>query len=179
MTASERRLLLLSSVLVAGFISIIGVKKFREWGRKLDAREHSAGLQMIEAEVLMEQAAEWKQREAWIAGQQPQFQSESETTQEFLDYVVKQAAAAGVTITNKQYNAPLTSEWHTQFGVDVTVKGKLPQVFRMVHSMQSPASFRVIPYLKVTPDRDDVESVICSMKCWRWYQPRSTARSTL
>ena len=160
MSTNEHRLLALFAALVLSFASIVGVKQLRAWSSRLEQQEHTQSLRKIEADALLEQATVWKQREAWVAEHQPRYESESVTTQELFDFVDKQAKQAGLTITSIQYKTPLLSGWHAQFGVDVTVKGKLPQVFRFVYDLQNPADFRVIPYLKVTPDKDDAESVL-------------------
>lgn len=179
MSANERRLLSVFVLLLLVFASIFGIKQLGKWSARLGQQEHAIELRKIEADALLAQADYWKQSEAWLKEQQPSFESESETTQELLDFAVKEAAQAGVTITNKQYQKTESTAWYSQFGVTLTVKGKLPEVFRWVNSLQNqPSAFRVIPFLKVTPDKDDAEAVLCSLQCWRWYQPHTDAKTT-
>lgn len=178
MNANERRLLFVFVLLLVGFASIIGIKELSKWKARLDQQEHALELRKIEADALLAQSDYWKQSEAWLKEKQPSFEHEAETQQELFDFAVKEAAQAGLTITNKQYQKPVSTPWREQFGVTLTVKGKLPEVFRWVNNLQNPPSaFRVIPYLKVTPDKDDAEAVLCSLQCWRWYQPHTDAKT--
>jgi hypothetical protein len=179
MSRNERLLLVVFAALLVIFASFIGIKQFKSWRSRMDEREHRLSLQRIEADALMQDAPLWKQRDAWISEHQPRYESESETTQELLDFATRQAAQAGLTVESKQYQKPRDSAHHRQFGVTLVVKGKFPQVFRWIYDLQTPTSFRVVPYLKVIPDKDDPQSVVCSIQFWRWYQPVTAKTSAL
>lgn len=171
MNPNERRLLVVFATLLVIFTSVMGVKRLKAWSSQIEKREHALSLQQIEADALTQDATLWKERDAWIVGQQPRFESESETSQELLDFATRQATQAGLTVESKQYQKPQDGSHHRQFGVTLVVKGKFPQVFRWIYDLQTPGAFRVVPYLKVIPDKEDPQSVLCSIQFWRWYQP--------
>ncbi len=178
MSRNERRLLVAFVALLVIFASFIGVKQLQAWSARLDQKAHLLSLQRIEADALMQDSVVWEKRAAWISEHQPRFESESETTQDLLDFATQKATQAGLTVQSKQYQKPHNSDHLKQFGVTLTVKGNLPQVFRWIYDLQTPTSFRVVPYMKVTPDKDDAQSVLCSIQFWRWYQvtpPKTTA----
>lgn len=177
MNPNERRLLVAFATLLVIFTSLAGIKHLQAWRSRIDQRADALSLQRTDADALMQDATLWKQRDEWITGHQPRFESESETTQELLDFATRQASQAGLTVESKQYQKPQDSAHRRQFGVTLIVKGKLPQVFRWIYDLQTPTSFRVVPYLKVTPDKEDPQSVLCSIQFWRWYQtaPAKTA----
>jgi hypothetical protein len=93
---------------------------------------------------------------------------------ELLESLLVKAQAAGVSVVNKQFQEQVKNEFYQQAGVTLTVKGDLSNVFRWIYSAQSPSEFRVVPYLKVTPDKDDPAKVVCAVQFWRWYQPTKT-----
>ncbi|CAN5843741.1 hypothetical protein BH11VER1_BH11VER1_23120 [soil metagenome] len=177
MKRNERLLLVVFAALLVIFASFLGIKRLKSWRTEMDEREHRLSLHQIEADALMQDASLWKQRDAWISEHQPRFESESETTQELLDFATRMAAQAGLTVESKQYQKPQDTAHHRQFGVTLVVKGKFPQVFRWIYDLQTPNSFRVVPYLKVVPDKDDPQTVLCSIQFWRWYQPATSKAS--
>lgn len=169
MNSRERQLLTCLLVLVAAFASVVGIRQFRTWGKRLDRTEHQLELHAIEAEALLTEADLWKARSAWLAAAQPRYESEPETTQNLLDESVKRAMEKGLQVMDRQYQEPGNHEYWRQFGVTLVVRGTLPQVFGWIYELQDPQLFQVIPYLKITPVKDDAALVQCSMQLWRWY----------
>ncbi len=104
---------------------------------------------------------------------QPVAQNDLDADNELFESLLAKAQAAGVSVVTKQFQEQVKTEFFQQAGVTLTVKGDLSNVFRWIYSVLSPGDFRVVPYLKITPDKDDAAKVVCAVQFWRWYQPPS------
>ncbi|MEI6536381.1 MAG: hypothetical protein WCN98_13625 [Verrucomicrobiaceae bacterium] len=170
MKSNEKRLLIMSLILFATIGGLILSKRFLSWQRALVTREQAVSLERTEADTLLKEAPLWRARGEWLVQHQPVAKSELDADNELFETLVKNALTDGVTIVNKQFLEPVKNEFYHQRGVTLTVKGDLASVFHWIYSVQSPTEFRVVPYLKITPDKDDLTKVDCSVKFWRWYQ---------
>jgi len=169
MKASERRLLVTFCVLVAVVGGLILAQQMRGWQRQLDRREREAELAEIEANALLEDAAEWNAKGAWLVQAQPTAKSAQEADQELLDTVSKKAESFGLSIVTRQLQEQRRTDFYQQYGVALTVKGELEKVFRWIYELQNPQDFRVVPALKILPDKTEPDKVTATVQFWRWY----------
>jgi hypothetical protein len=177
MKPGERRLLILFLAMLSVMGGLIMSKHFLGWQRSLATREIAVKQEQGEADALLKEAPLWRSRGVWLAAHQPIAKSELEADNELFEALVKNALTAGVSIVNKQYQEPVKNEFYHQRGVTLTVKGELASVFQWIYSAQSPVDFRVVPFLKITPDKDDLSKVVCAVQFWRWYQPSALKTS--
>lgn len=175
MKASERRLLVIFCIMLALVGGLVLSQKLRGWQREIDRRERDAELAQIEADALLAEATEWNAKGAWLLDKQPAAVSSQEADQELLDTVSKKAADQGLTIIAKQLQEQQQTDYYQQFGVTVTVKGELEKVFRWIYDLQKPGEFRVVPALKIVPDKEDPAKVTATVQIWRWYAARIAA----
>ncbi len=171
MKQNEKRLLMLFLVMLSIIGGLILTKRFQSWQRSLVTRELAVQTGRSEADELMKNAPAWKSRGEWLTKHQPVVKSDLDADNDLFEALLKNALISGVTIVNKQYQEPVKNEFYNQRGVTLTVKGDLARVFQWIYSLQSPSEFRVVPWLKISPDKDDPKIVVCSVQFWRWYQP--------
>ncbi len=171
MKESEKRLLLLAGVVVALIGGLILSKRLLAWQHSLERNELMLATELTDSKDLLQERSLWNARDAWLNKTQPVAKSDSEADTEAFQQLVAKAEGAGLTVEHKQYQEPVKSEYYHQFGDSLTVKGNLPDVFRWIYSVQSPKEFRVVPKMKITPDKEDPSKVVCAIQFWRWYQP--------
>jgi hypothetical protein len=174
MKESEKRLLILSLGLMAVIGGIILSQKLRSWQRLLATQETALAAERVDSDALLAEAPLWKERGEWLAQHQPVTPDPQGADSELLETLLVKAQAAGISVVNKQFQEQVKNEFYQQVGVTLTVKGDLSNVFRWIYSAQSPSEFRVVPYLKITPDKEDAAKVVCAVQFWRWYQPKTT-----
>ena len=177
MKQNEKRLLTLFLVMLSIIGALILSKRFLSWQRTLATKESAMALEQVEADELLKEAPLWKARGSWLSLHQPVAKSELDADNELFETLVKNALISGVLIVNKQYQEPVKNEFYNQRGVTLTVKGDLASVFHWIYTLQAPVDFRVVPYLKITPDKDDLTKVVCAVQFWRWYQPSALKTS--
>jgi hypothetical protein len=170
MTASERRLLMILCLLAVLAGSMVGAQQLLAWQKRLDRGESRAELLQLEADLLLAEAADWKARATWLQQTQPAMKDALEANEE-LARAEEQARNRNLEPLSKQLLEPESTAQYRQTGFSMTVRGALPDVLGWLHGMQSPADFRVIPSLKVVPDKDDPALVTATVHFWRWYQP--------
>jgi Tfp pilus assembly protein PilV len=171
MKDSEKRLLILSLGLLAIIGGLILSQKLRTWQRAIEMQETALAAERVDAAALLAEAPGWQQRGEWLARHQPVAQNDLDADNELFESLLSKAQTAGVSVVTKQFQEQVKTEFFQQAGVTLTVKGDLSNVFRWIYSVLSPGDFRVVPYLKITPDKDDAAKVVCAVQFWRWYQP--------
>jgi hypothetical protein len=177
MKDSEKRLLILSFGLLAVIGGLVLSQKLQAWQRSIAMRETALAAERTETAALLAEAPEWKERGDWLAKHQPVALNDLDADKDLFETLLTKAQAAGIDVVTKQYQEQVKTEFFQQAGVTLTVKGDLANVFRWIYSVLSPEDFRVVPYLKITPDKDDAAKVVCAVQFWRWYQP-PTAKTT-
>lgn len=177
MKDSEKRLLVLFLGLLAVVGGLILSQKLQSWQRSIATQEAALAAERTESAALLAEAPDWKQRGEWLAQHQPVTKDIQGADSELLDTLLGKAQTAGITVVNKQFQEQVKNEYYQQCGVTLTVKGDLENVFRWIYSVLAPGDFRVVPYLKVTPDKEDASKVVCAVQFWRWYQPPSAKNS--
>lgn len=171
MKASERRLALLAMMVVAIIAGLVLGKHFLAWQRALDSTEAGLTAESEDAKALLKEMPLWSARGQWLTKTQPMEKSDLEAENETLQQLVDKAKAQGLTVEQQAYQERVKNEYYHQHGVTLTVKGELPNVFRWIYSVQSPADFRVVPQMRIVPDKQDPSKVDCSIQFWHWYQP--------
>lgn len=171
MKDNEKRLLILSFGLLAVIGGLILSQRLRTWQRAIATQEQALAAERMDSDALLADAPAWKERGNWLAKHQPAAKNDLDADNELFEVLLAKAQAAGVSVVTKQFQEQVKNEYFQQAGVTLTVKGDLSNVFRWIYSVQSPADFRVVPYLKITPDKEDAAKVTCAVQFWRWYQP--------
>lgn len=172
MKDSEKRLLILSVALLAIIGGLILSQKLLTWQRAIATRRNALAAERVDSDALLAEAPGWKARGEWLTKHQPVARNDLDADNELFETLLTKAQAAGVSVATKQYQEQVKNEYFQQCGVTLTVKGDLSNVFRWIYSVLSPGDFRVVPYLKITPDKEDAAKVVCSVQFWRWYQPK-------
>lgn len=163
MKASERRLLMILGVLVAVCSGAILSQRFLLKQHTIERREHTQELKRMETQVMMAEADLWKQRLDWLRKMQPPMSSVNQASEELLETLLATAAGQGLAVQKKQLHEPVMAAFYRETGVTLTVKAPLPSVFRWMHGLLAPESFRVVSQLKITPDAANPAEVIAVM----------------
>jgi hypothetical protein len=175
MKPSERRLLtvLVVLALVAGG-AIISQSLLRKQ-HLIQRREESLALRQVEADAMLADKELWQARQGWLQSSQPSMSSENQASEELLETLLGAAAKNDLVVQKKQLHETVTRPFYREVGVTLTLKGQLPAMFRWLHEMLDPASFRAVSGLKITPDEADKSAVICTVHFSRFYTPASAA----
>jgi acyl-CoA synthetase (AMP-forming)/AMP-acid ligase II len=168
MKASEKRLLFaLLGIFFLGAV-VISSDFYFDKRDTLVAEAATLETEWVEIEALFEEKEIWEMRADWLTQQQPKF-----TSNEQIDQAIYQEALAdkvpGVTTSKQTLLPTVTTPDYVQAGVSLSASGDLPSVFRWLHLLNRPESFRVIRNLKVQPDKEKPENVIATFELLRWY----------
>jgi len=178
MKPSEKRLLFgLLAMLFLG-AGVIGSDYYFKKRDALLAEKSNLDNEWIKIETLFEEKEVWEMRAEWLGKHQPVFTS----TEEIDQAIFKEALAAeveGVTTTKHTLLPTATTPYYTQAGVSLSATGDLASVFRWLHDLNRPESFRVIRNIKVGPDKDEAENIIAQFELLRWYTPDPAATPTV
>ena len=178
MKPGERRLIAILCVLAAisggAIMSQMLLRKQSSLGRKQQTLE----LKRMEAEAMLGEASLWKARLDWLKANRPSMTSENQASQELLDEVLAAAARQNLTVQKKQLHEATQTSFFHEVGVTLTLTGELPDVFRWLHGLLAPESFRMVSYLKILPDAQDASKVTVIARINRRHAPAITAVET-
>jgi len=178
MKASERRLIMILVVLAAVCGGAVLSQRLLRLQHGIERREQTLDLRQMEAQALLAETDLWQQRLDWLQTSQPSMTGENEASQELLESLLTSAAAQGLVVQKKQLQEPVSAKFYREVGVTLTVKGALPSVFRWMHQILSPESFRMVTELKVVPDSVDPASVVAIIHFSRLHAPVITGAET-
>lgn len=178
MKPSEKRLLIgLLAMLLLG-AGVIGSDYYFDRRDELLAVKANLDNEWITIETLFEEKEIWEVRAAWLEKNQPAF-----TSTELIDQAIfKEALASdidGVTTSRHTLLPTVHTPYYTQSGVSLNAAGDLASVFRWLHDLNRPESFRVIRNVKIGPDKDKAENIVAQFELLRWYTPAPGAERTV
>ncbi|HUF61924.1 MAG TPA: hypothetical protein VMN36_07595 [Verrucomicrobiales bacterium] len=171
---NERRLLALCAA--TGFLVVNGIlwKEYR--GRVKEKQEKLAALESeIETNeaVLMERAF-WEKRGAWLSENMPRFVDRGAAHSGLLEEMRSSALAHDLDIDQIVLVKPEGSAHFEEVAVTLQLDGPEYQLYRWLASLQAPALFQAIKFLKVYPDQQDARTPEplgeCRVTVARWYQ---------
>lgn len=170
MKASEKRLLftLLGMLLLGGLL--LGADQYRKRRESLLAEKDRLESEWIVIETLFEEKETWEIRGRWLAENQPAFTSSEKIDQDIYEEALAKDVE-GVTTSKQTLMPTVTTPDYVQAGVSLSASGTLADVFRWIHGLHRPESFRVIRNLKVAPDKEQAGKVIAQFELLRWYAP--------
>jgi Tfp pilus assembly protein PilO len=171
MKASERRLLTILGVLASVCAAALLSQRLLGKQRALDQREHAMELQQAEADALLAEAPLWSARLDWLKTNQPAMTSENQASQDLLDELVATTSANHLTVQKKQLHEAAQQSFYNEVGVTITVQGDLPDLFRWLHGLLSPESFRLVSQLRITPDAKDQSKIVATLRINRRHSP--------
>ena len=172
MKASEKRLLLIFTALLAVIGGFMLSGQLQSWDHLIDRQARALDLEKMEADALLQQAVMWRQKQEWLLKNQPHAESDFDADEGLTKTLNTKAMELGLEIVKPaQPLTPIKTAFASEHGVAMTVKGDLPAVFRWIYSVQSPSEFRVVSSVKVTPNKDDAAKADCVIEFWRWYRP--------
>ena len=170
MKASEKRLLFILLGMLAFGGLFLGLDQYFKKRDALLAERDRLETEWIVIETLFEEKEIWELRSQWLAENQPPF-----TSSEQIDQAIYEEALAkeveGVSTSKQTLMPAVTTPDYIQAGVSLTASGELRDVFRWLHGLNQPDSFRVVRNLKVAPDKEDPGKVLAQFELLRWYAP--------
>jgi hypothetical protein len=170
MKSSEKRLLfILLSMLVLGGV-FLGMDQYLKRRDALLAEKARLETEWIVIETLFEEKEIWEMRAQWLAENQPPFTSSEQIDQAIYDEALA-AEIEGVTTSKQTLMPTVTTPDYVQAGVSLTASGELRDVFRWIHELNRPESFRVIRNLKMAPDKEEPGKILAQFELLRWYAP--------
>ncbi len=175
MKASERRLIAILAVLAAICGGAIMAQKLLNRQHSLDRQQQTLDLQQMEATAMLAESDLWKARLDWLKANQPSMTSETVATEKLLDEMLDSAAKNKLTVQKRQLHESNKQPFYSEVGVTLTVMGDLPDVFRWLHSLLSPESFRLVSQLKIAPDAKDNSKVDVTVRINRRHAPVITS----
>lgn len=169
MKRNELRLVVVAGVIFTLVATLICSQRFLNWQRQLERREHEAALQQLEMSSILEDAPAWREKRHWVSKTQPVAHEGALEANAELDTVVKEAKELGLTVQSQQLQETVQTNYYQQFGVTLTVKGDLEKIVTWMHGLLAPTQFRVVPSVRIMPDKETPSEVIVTVQFWRWY----------
>ena len=171
MKASELRLLMILGVLAALCGGALLSQRLLRKQHAIERREQALELRQMEMQSMLTEVEMWRQRLNWLQETQPAMTSENQASEQLLETLLATAAANGLTVQKKQLHEPVTAAFYREVGVTLTIRGPLPSVFRWMHGLLAPASFRVVPQVKITPDAANPADVVAILHISQLHAP--------
>lgn len=171
MKASELRLLMILGVLAALCGGALLSQRLLRQQHAIERREQALELRQMEMQSMLTEVEMWRQRLNWLQETQPAMTSENQASEQLLETLLAAAAANGLTVQKKQLHEPVTAAFYREVGVTLTIRGPLPSVFRWMHGLLAPASFRVVPQVKITPDAANPADVVAVLHISQLHAP--------
>lgn len=178
MKDSERRLIAILFVLAAICGGAIMVQVLLRGQYGLDRQEQTLVLQQREAYAMLAEADLWKDRFNWLKASQPAMTSETVATEKLLDEMLASAAQHHLVVQKRQLHECTKQPFYSEVGVTLVVLGELPDVFRWLHGLLVPDSFRLVSQLKITPDAKDSSKVDVTVRMNRRHTPLQTSAAS-
>jgi len=178
MKASERRLITILLVLAAICGGAIMVQVLLRQQHGLDRQEQTLELRQQEASAILAEADLWKDRLNWLKASQPAMTSETVATEKLLDEMLASAAQHHLVVQKRQLHESTKQTFYSEVGVTLAVLGELPDVFRWLHGLLAPDSFRLVAQLKITPDAKDNSKVDVAVRINRRHAPLQTSAAS-
>lgn len=171
MNPRERRLIFFLLVLAALCVGAIASQTLLKKQRTLTRREDSLALKQQESAAMLSATELWKSRLQWLKANQPPVSSENQASQELLDELLASASKNRLNVQKKQLHETAQTSFYREIGVTLTLSGDLPDVFRWLHGLLSPESFRMVALLKIVPDPQDASKVSVTSRVNRRHAP--------
>lgn len=175
MSNSERRLLGVFLGLIALLGGWLTMQQFRTWQNGIDRKERNVELSQMEARALLAESEHWKACAEWLAQAQPAAQSDLEAEQGLLDTLRQSSDGAGLETKQTKLEPKQITGHYRQFGVTLTLRGEVTDLFRWLHALLQPSAFYVVPSLSIVPDKEEPTKVTATVQIWRWYLPELAA----
>ncbi len=168
MKASERLLLSLFALLLLGGGALVMWDLYRDRRDALTDEREMLELEMVEIDALLEDREFWLERAAWLEENVPAFTSDDQVSNAV--YQDAQAVdAQGVITSGIQLLDTAEVAEYVLARVSLTASGTVEDVFGWLHELQQPESFRSVRNVRISPDPEDEELIICEMELVRWY----------
>ena len=97
----------------------------------------------------------WEKRRAWLAARMPAYTTEEAEAPKLEGSVTNSAGLAGVTIGKIIPIEHSATAEYQKIGVGVTAFGSNEEIIRFLSLLQSRDAFRLMPTVKITPDKKD------------------------
>lgn len=167
MKASERYLLgaFLGILLLGGAVVLWDL--YRDRMALLREEYNRLELDYAEVEALLEDRDRWVRRGEWLDHTQPAFTNGEEIDNAIFEDA-EAAEAAGVQTAEVQLIPRVTTPQYIQAGVTLKAEGTVESIFRWLHDLQTPETFRVVRGFKAEPHPDEDERIQCQFALLRW-----------
>lgn len=166
---NEKKLALLLSVtlfILGNLIFLPGLLNARaESGKKIEELQ----LQVVAAEVWMNQSEYWAIREAWIQETEPALDRRGGATADQLEELQETTKRFDLEMSEVQLLPPEQTEFFDALSVRFTVAGEWSALVQWLAELQSPSNFNVIPRFSLRSDAEPTR-VHCEMELQRWFR---------
>lgn len=170
MKKSEKRLAIILSTLLGGCCLIVLFDMYFDKRDRLLAEKSALEIDWVRIDTLLEDRQMWEIRSHWLEQNQPKTKSTDEIDQALFEEV-SEIEKEGVLTSNQKLLPSQSNSIFTQAGVSLQATGELPDLFRWLHELEEPGSFRVIRNLKATPSAEEPSNLTLSFQLLRWYAP--------
>ncbi|TLD71296.1 hypothetical protein FEM03_07130 [Phragmitibacter flavus] len=177
MKSNERRLLMVAGMLFTLVVALVLSQRLMNWQEQIERRKHDLELMQFETESMLAEAPEWLEKHQWVTNSQPVANEGALEANAELDTIVKNAKQLGLTVQSQQLQETTNTEYYQQFGVTLAVKGDLEKVVTWMHGLLAPSQFRVVPSVRVVPDKESPSEVVVMIEFWRWYAAALAGKS--
>jgi hypothetical protein len=165
---SERRLLLIFSVLLGVTVLYVGGGAFWQWTeRSQDERARLKGDRQV-AEAWLEQQELWEERSRWLGENLPVFASREDAVGKLPSEMKRLAEENGLQVLEQGFTEDRAGDPVSFAGVRLRVVGGMPQLVRWLHALQQPDRFNRVASIQIEPGEPET-NVRCEIKVIHYF----------
>jgi hypothetical protein len=176
---SSREKKLLSLLLIAGFI-MLNFFLYSQYHQKKSIYEtnlDTANNQLRQAISNQNNSELFTEQMQWLAENEP-VPSNAQTVQgQLQELVEKEAQTAGLTLKPKSQEfiaTDTTGTYYHRAQMKISVTGREDSLYRWLHVINDPASFRAATQIRLTPNTQNDELIDCTAFISQWFPVETT-----
>jgi len=113
----------------------------------------------------------------WLEKNIPETADYEKVRDGLLRFAKTEASRNGLTIKREKFLDPIQdpAAWYSRARVELEVSGREDVLYRWLDRLQTPAEFRGLTALDMSPEREDDTLIVCKVVVEQWFVPEDPA----
>ncbi len=174
---SSREKSLLSLLLLAGFLmfNFFLYSQFKQKKSTFETSLNTAKTQLQLALNIQANSDQYSDEMQWLADHAPAPTDDQTVQGQLQAYIDQEARAAGLEIKGKQRFLPTDTKgtYYHRAQIEITVTGKEQDLYKWLHTINDPTTFRAATQILLRPNTDD-KLIDCTAIISQWFPTEKT-----